>query len=66
MSILDSPAEDYALIPWTEASVTEGVINGDPFTYQDATTAERLRSGVDGPHVGLADRLCNVDGRRHG
>lgn len=61
MSILDSPAEDYAMLSWSEASVTEGVINADPFTYQDATTAERLRSGTDGPHTSLADRLCGIN-----
>lgn len=42
------------------AARQEGVILGDPWSYNDGTTAERLRSGVDGPHGNLADRLCGL------
>jgi hypothetical protein len=41
----------------------DDVITGDNWTYNDGTTAERLRSGVDGPYIRLADRLCNLNGR---
>jgi hypothetical protein len=41
----------------------EDVIPGDRWVYTGCTTAERLRSGVDGPYAGLADRLCNLNGR---
>ena len=40
-----------------------GIIDHDPITYERGVIASALRSGVDGPHAGLADRLCNVNGR---
>jgi hypothetical protein len=43
--------------------IKDDVIYGDTYTYWDATSAERLRSGVDGPHAELADRLCSLNGR---
>lgn len=41
----------------------EDIIVGDGWTYNDGTTAEALRSGVDGPYTRLADRLCGLNGR---
>lgn len=35
-------------------------IEGDLYTYNDGCTVALLRSGTDGPHAALADRLCNV------
>lgn len=43
--------------------VVDGVILDDPYVYADGCTTSHLRSGVDGPHAGLADRLCNINGR---
>lgn len=48
--------------PWKFGPIN-GVIYGDPYTYIDGVTAKVLRSGVDGPHAGLADRVCNINGR---
>lgn len=41
----------------------DDVIYGDLRIYWDGTTAEALRSGVDGPYTRLADRLCGLNGR---
>jgi hypothetical protein len=41
----------------------DGIYYGNPWAYNDGCTTSLLRSGVDGPHVGLADRLCNINGR---
>lgn len=40
-----------------------GIFYGNPWTYNDGTTAASLRSGVDGPHASLADRVCGINGR---
>lgn len=48
--------------PWKLGPV-DGVIYGDPYTYEDGTTALALRSGVDGPHADKADRICSLNGR---
>lgn len=63
MSINDSPAESLALQEWSTPYMVDGVVYGDTFTYWDGITAERLRSRTDGPHVSLADRLCNINER---
>lgn len=44
-------------------SVEDGIFYGNPWSYNDGCTTSHLRSGVDGPHAGLADRLCNLNGR---
>lgn len=43
--------------------VGPGEFIGDDFNYQNATTAQDLRSGVDGPHSALADQQCGINGR---
>jgi hypothetical protein len=48
--------------PWKFGPIN-GVIYGDPWTYNDGCTTALLRSGVDGPHAGLADRICSLNGR---
>ena len=61
--------ENETLVEWNArvmrkaVEVEPGVFEGDTYTYWDATTAKALRSGGDGPHAGLADRLCNINGR---
>lgn len=63
MTIPTSSAEDLAEHEFTTTYSIEDVIFGDPFVYWDGCTTALLRSGVDGPHAGLADRLCNINGR---
>jgi len=67
MTIPTSSAEDLAEKAFVRGTYNvDDVIYGDPFVYWDGCTTELLRSGVDGPHAGLADRLCNINGRLHG
>ena len=61
--------ENETLVEWNARVMRDavvigpGIIDGDPYTYMDGTTAAALRSGVDGPHARLADRLCGLNGR---
>jgi hypothetical protein len=63
MTVSISASENLAQLGFSKSKIVDGVVLNDPYTYWDGTTAERLRSGVDGPHAGLADRLCNINGR---
>lgn len=65
MTTVVSSAENLVRTGFVESMRQEepGVIVGDPYTYMDGTTAAALRSGVDGPHSRLADRLCGLNGR---
>jgi hypothetical protein len=65
MTIPTSSAEALARMQFTDCYIVDDVIYGDPLVYQDGCTTALLRSGVDGPHAGLADRLCNIDGRHY-
>jgi hypothetical protein len=65
MTTPTSSAEELVQAGFTGCDIVNGVIHGDPFTYWDGCTTALLRSGVDGPHAGLADRLCNINGRLH-
>ena len=67
----DMMMENETLIEWnarvmrTVREIEPGVFEGDPYHYCYGVTASALRSGVDGPHSGLADRLCSINGRRY-
>jgi hypothetical protein len=66
MTVPTSSAENLAEMAFTSSYVVDDVVYGDTYTYWDGTTAEALRSGKDGPHTEIADRLCNINGRLHG
>lgn len=63
MTVSVSPAEALAQLPYGDTRLDNGIIHGDPYTYQGGTTAEALRSGRDGPHAVLADQICSLNGR---
>ena len=65
MTVSISASENLARLGFSRAKVVDGMIYGDPYTYQGGVRSSDLRSGVDGPHTELADSLCSLNGRYH-
>lgn len=63
IAFADGLAQAQEWVMEARGQVQDGVIHGDPWTYQDGCTTALLRSGEDGPHRSLADRLCGINGR---